>query len=143
MLALRFSVRLMLFYVFFELFSFVFSPRVIMLELSGMGLHKLGIITGIAYNQFYYLIDLMYSVWRAIRQRKSGIPFFSDAVLFLRSVLRHSLRRADNIAFSMYATRVFDTMPTHSGIIFKKKDSYLLIHLGVVLAVLAGVLKFS
>ncbi|MGM0608425.1 MAG: energy-coupling factor transporter transmembrane component T [Candidatus Muiribacteriota bacterium] len=140
---LRFSLRFLLFLSAFSLFTFVFSPRIIVQELSKAGFVETGFILGIAFNQLYYFEELIKTIWNVMRQRKRYKKMrISDFFIFLKAVMKHSLRRSEQIAFSIYASKSYTKINKKYSEILKKKDYVLLIHTGIIIFVLMGLIQF-
>lgn len=139
----KYIMRFFIFFVLFQVFSYVFSPRTLLREMSAFGMGDLGLLIGITYNQIYYIQDVAITLWRVISMRNTGRFLYTpkNIFIFLKALVKHSLRRADNVGFGIYATSAFDTSYNTSGILLRKKDIMLVVHLGIII-VLTGVLHF-
>ncbi len=144
-LFLRFGLRFLIFVVMFLLFSHTFSPRKLVAEFSQSGYSELGLIMGIATNQIYYLKDVAVTIWKITGQRlKTGkLYFFKKLYIFLRAMMKHSLNRAENIGFALYSLKTFKSTGSNKKKVLKKSNFVILIHMGIIIAFVMGVLRFK
>jgi len=129
---IMFVSRFIVFYSVFEIFSLFFSPRLLISELSMLGMRDIGIITGITINQIYHLSEILKNTMLAVKKRTGGRISVKNFLLFVQAVLRHSIRRADSIAFAIYSTGVLNA-PTKNRKLFSKRDLEIVLYIVVLI----------
>ena len=132
---IMFVSRFIVFYSVFEMFSLFFSPRLLVSELSMLGMRDIGIITGITINQIYHLSDILKNTMHAVKKRTGGKLSIKNFSLFVQAVLRHSIRRADAIAFAIYSTGVLNA-PAKRRKLFSKKDLEIVLYILILIFIL-------
>ncbi len=130
-----FVSRFILFYTVFEMFSLFFSPRLLVSELSMLGMRDIGIITGITINQIYHLSEILKNTMHAVKKRTNGRLSIKNFTLFVLATLRHSIRRADAIAFAIYSTGVLNA-PEKKRKLFSKRDLEIVLYIIVLMIIL-------
>jgi hypothetical protein len=111
----------------FEITTNIVSPAGLFNDLSRAGFDDIALLSSVTLNQLSNISIIIQEVFSNFCVRFSKKERFFKFNLFIMSILRISMKKADDLAFSLYCTETCIKRKVESISLFKKNDTELLI----------------
>ena len=121
------SLRLVIFYIVFEIITNVVSPVKLFNDFTRAGFDDIALLSSVTLNQLNNISIIILEVFSNYNMRFSGKQKLFKINLLIMSILRISLKKADDLAFSLYCTETCVERKIEKSLFFSKHDLELLI----------------